>query len=521
MTWHRRGLLKALGAATLLQPWMPGAIARARTPDDPFSLGVASGSPADSSVVLWTRLKRPRESSYGAAPVTVGWEIAADETFRAPLRRGSATALPELGHSVHVELDGLAPGRWYFYRFLLGDAASPTGRTRTFPAAGMPADAARFALASCQWWQRGFYAAYRHMAAEQPDAVLFAGDYIYEYPDGRNPVRRSGLPGKPITLEDYRRTYDLYRSDPHLQAMHAACPWLMTWDDHEVYNDYAREQGEDLAPNFLARKFAAYQAYYEYLPLPAACLTRGLAGLQDRAEFRLYRSAQFGQLARILILDDRQYRDAQACPRPGLGGSNTLETKTCDALDDPARTLLGRAQEQWLAHELAAAGRPGAARWTVILQQTLLSPRVFSGQRVWTDGWDGYPHARQRLLDTLRATRPSNPVILGGDVHESYVSHVHADFRDLKSPVVAAEFCGTSISSTANTRAEDMPGRLRSNPHMLYGDPVHRGYLLLELADTRAQAHLRIVEDATREDSGLGTGASFALEAGSSRISRI
>lgn len=544
MTPSRRALLKALGAAGAMAPWDLRAFAQTRLADNPFRLGVASGPAEDDGregqsdgVVLWTKLKRIDDEPFSTAPQPVGWELAADENFRSILRRGVVEARPELGHAVHVEVRGLAPDRWYFYRFLLGKAASATGRTRCLPALGStgpdntgpgntgPGSAelttARLALASCQWWQKGFYAAYRHMLADAPDAVLFAGDYIYEYPDGGDAVRRTGLRAKPVTLADYRRVYDIYRSDPHLQAMHAACPWVLTWDDHEVYNDYAREQGEDLAANFLARKAAAYQAYYEYMPLPAACLRQGLAGLGTSAELRLYRRLSFGRLAQILVLDARQYKDAQVCPREGRGGSNTVELAACPDLDDPRRTLLGPSQEQWLQQQLARAQGDAQPVWTLMLQQSLVSPRVFSGRRVWTDGWDGYPAARQRLIDLLAATRPNNPVLLGGDVHETYVSHLHQRPTDPASPIVAAEFCGTSITSPSNTRPEDMPGRLRNNPHMLYGDPAHRGYLLLDLQPARLTAHARILDDATREDARISTSATFALEAGQPRIHRI
>ena len=235
---RRRLLQLAASAATGL--WLPRAArSQPRLPANPFALGVASGSPSHDSVVLWTRLVAPGIfESLGTGAIPVRWELAHDEQFSRIVQRGQSAALFELAHSVHVEVAGLEPDRWYFYRFIAGDAVSPTGRTRTFPAPDAIVQQLRLGLASCQRWEHGYYSAYRHMRSENLDAVLFVGDYIYEYPIASNPVR---VPtgGWVVTLDDYRRRYALHKSDTDLQAMHAACPWLQTWDDHEVQNDYA------------------------------------------------------------------------------------------------------------------------------------------------------------------------------------------------------------------------------------------------------------------------------------------
>ena len=360
------------------QPWQ----------QDPFALGVASGEPGTHSLVLWTRLA-------GAPPQlpaqTVHWELAHDAQFRRPVQRGQALAAPEWGHSVHVQLQGLQPGRWYFYRFPCGGATSATGRTRTAPAAGELPAQLRLVFASCQRWEHGQYAAWWHAAQDAPDLVLFLGDYIYEYasPRERSTLARSHELPLARTLQDYRDRYALHKSDPLLQAAHAACPWAVTWDDHEVENDWAGSAGRagpDGAQAFAPQRAAAFQAYYENMPLSATAWLQG--GLQ------LYRSLDWGQLARIHLLDDRQYRDWQACRQPGSSGAASVRARDCPSLHDRARTLLGPAQEQWLAAQLAQA----PARWSVLAQQTLFSPRHYPSGLQSTDNWDGYPQARQRLV---------------------------------------------------------------------------------------------------------------------------
>ena len=276
----RRQWLK-LAAATAAASSLPlvGCATSAGLRSDPFALGVASGSPRPDGVVLWTRLA-PASLPEGSAlrgPMAVSWELADDESFRRIVRRGRAAATPELAHSVHVEVDGLEPDRWYHYRFMAGGATSPIGRTRTLPAPGATVTRLRIGQASCQRWEFGYYAAYRHMLAEDPDFVLFLGDYIYEYAAPARVVRAMSLP-EALTLADYRARYELYKSDTDLQRMHAACPWLMVWDDHEIQNDYAGLQGEDLSAGFPERRAAAYQAYYEHMPLRASVPLRLLAG---------------------------------------------------------------------------------------------------------------------------------------------------------------------------------------------------------------------------------------------------
>ena len=513
----RRHLLKlAAAAATTL--WLPrSGWGQLRTGADPFTLGVASGSPRPDGVVLWTRLMVPART----AAVTVQWEVAHDESFARIAQRGQAQALPELGHAVHVEVPALEPDRAYFYRFMAGGAASITGRTRTTPAPDAALQRLRLAYASCQRWEHGYYSAWRHLLADAPDYVVFLGDYIYEYPNASGAVRFPDS-GWTLTLDDYRRRYALHKSDADLRAMHAACPWFVTWDDHEVQNDYAGLSPGNSGPlvaDFGARRAAAYQAFYENMPLRAGVLTRALQGLATGAPMRIHGQTQFGRLASLYLLDARQYKDAQVCTRDGKPGSSSLDPATCPVWDDPKRSMLGAAQEAWLDGALAQGG----AGWNLIGQQSLFGMRdnrPGPDRFLWNDGWDGYGAARTRLTDSLRRHAVANPVFLGGDVHENWVGHVKADYHVKASPAVGVEFCGTSITSRASGDNSKLPARLAENPHFVFADTEKRGYGLVDLTPARLTTTLRVVDDVTRVDASVSTLAQFAVAAGRSAVER-
>lgn len=484
----------------------------------PFSLGVASGSPRPSSVVLWTRiLPDPLNGqSAGARPLAVNWEMADDDSFRRIAAKGSVTALPELAHSVHVDATGLRPDRWYWYRFMLGDAVSPIGRTRTAPANDTMPAALRLAFASCQHWEFGEYGAHRHIAVEAPDLVAFLGDYIYEWgpyelAHPASPRRRSN---ESFTLEDYRARYAQYKSDKHLQSSHLAAPWLVTWDDHEVANDYAAARDERLAPGFLSRRAAAYQAFYEHMPVRLSDLPEG----PDRfASLRIYDRYDWGRLARFHVLDNRQYRSPQACQQPGRGGSSSV-TAACLERLEPARTLLGAQQEAWLADGFASS----QARWNIIAQQTLMAQasQVSISQdddgRFWNDGWDGYPASRERLLTGLRTHHVANPVVLSGDVHSFYAAELRPDFRLQASPdnpVLATEFCGTSVTSSSRPQKRT-DQYVAQNPHIKYGRSDVRGYVMMEVTPSRMTVRFQGLDDVRRADTGVSTVATFVVEDG-------
>jgi len=508
MPLSRRDFLRcAAGLAAAVAP-CPRLLAQPLFGSNPFSLGVASGYPAADGVVLWTRLApEPREGGrMPQAAVRVGWEVATDEAFRNIVRKGTETAVPQWAHSVHAEVAGLEPARHYFYRFHAGGAVSAVGRTRTAPAPGAAVERLRFAFASCQHYEQGHYVAYRHMAQEDLDLVIHLGDYIYESSWGRNHVRKHDAE-EPITLEEYRDRYALYKSDASLQAAHAMFPWLVTWDDHEVDNDYAADRSQDRDPPFvfLLRRAAAYQAYFEHMPLPKRMRPRG-------PDMRIYTHADFGALARVHMLDDRQYRSPQVCPRPGRGGSTVVPAAECPDLQQPDRTLLGQEQERWLFDGLAGTG----ARWNVIAQQTLMAQvdrAPGPGQSFWTDGWDGYPESRRRLLAFVAEKRVANPIVIGGDIHIFVVSDLRTDFDDPAAPVVATEFTGTSITSQGLS-----PKALESwrvdNPHIKFADSARRGYTSVELSRKTCLTRLRAVKSVTDLDSPVSTLATWTVEDG-------
>ncbi len=473
----------------------------------PFSLGIASGYPTPEGVVLWTRLA-PEPHAGGGMPqaaVEVAWEIAADEAFRKIVRRGTEIAMPRWAHSVHAEVAGLAPAHSYFYRFHAGGVTSPTGRTRTAPASSAAAERMRFAFGSCQQFEQGYYTAYRHMAQEDLDLVVHLGDYIYESSWGRDHVRKHDA-GEPVTLEEYRNRYALYKGDPDLQAAHAAFPWLSTWDDHEVQNDYANDRSQhlDARDEFLRRRAAAYQAYYEHMPLPPRMQPRG-------PDAMIYTRLQFGRLAVFHVLDDRQYRSYQVCARPGRGGSNVIRSDDCPERLDPKLTLLGQEQEQWLHEGLAA----GVARWNVIAQQTLMAQvdrAMGKGQSFWTDGWDGYPKARERLLGFIEDKSVTNPVVLSGDVHTFAVADLKVDFDRPGLPVVATEFGGGSITSQGPSQKQTQAWQAE-NPHVIYANGTRHGYIAMELTAKRCTARMRAVNE-KEPNSPVHTLAAWTAEDG-------
>ena len=488
---------------------------RGHANEDRFALGVASGQPQPAGVVLWTRL-------VGAGlgnRVPVRWEVAEDEAFSRIAARGADVALADDAHSVHAEVSGLASDRVYWYRFGADGQRSRVGRTRTAPAPDATVARLSFVAASCQRWDVGHYAAWRDAVAGEPDLVLFLGDYIYEYasrPDA--PRRHAG--GLTRTLADYRLRHAEYKTDPLLQAAHAAAPWLLVWDDHEVDNDYAGLTGQSLQADFAAQRSAAYRAYWEHMPLP-----RSARPAAD-GTMPMFGRLDWGRLARIHRLDNRQHRDVQACPRPGRAGSNTLPLADCPQMADPSRTMLGAAQERWLADGWSLE-RP----WNLLAQQTLLSRFSWSAidaaatgttgstGTFWTDGWDGYPAARQRLLDVVAQRRVPGLVVLGGDVHCHCVSQVLEDYGRPGGRVLGAEFAGTSISSAG--LAQDRVSRAQGfNPHVLHARSDQRGCLRGTLTPDRLEMDLRTVADVLDPSCPATSQARFVVEAGRPGVQR-
>jgi alkaline phosphatase D len=508
MSSRRRFLGTALAGAGLALVASPRAMAirPARFDRDPFTLGIASGYPRPDGMVLWTRLAPEPYAPDGGAgrdDWALSFEIADDPGFRRKLQTGTVTAAAADGHSVHLEVSRLRPGREYFYRFRAGDATSPVGRTWTAPEPGSAAATAatlRVGMASCQHFEQGYFHAYRDMVARGVDLVLHLGDYIYEGGAG-DAVRRHD-PGECISLEDYRRRYAWYRSDASLRAAHAACPWLVTWDDHEVDNDYAAGQSEHPSEQegFAARRAAAYQAYWEHMPLPRAARP-GAGGML------LHRSVSVGDLARFHMLDTRQYRSPQACPKPPRVGGSRVFVDECPAWTDPERSMLGLAQERWLDGQLRAS----RARWNLLAQGMVFTlvdedpgPRV----QHWNDSWAGYGPARQRLLESVAASGATNPLILGGDIHAFIAADQRLRAGDRDTPIVMSELVTTSITSGPPPKRV-MEAYRRGGDDVLFADGEHRGYLWFELGPRRMEARLQGY-DSVRPESGVAERTLFS-----------
>lgn len=518
MALSRRELFRfgAAGSAAVLAGTAAAGSARFPAPrrlGDPFSLGVASGDPAPDGVVLWTRLAPDPLAPDGLGgmplhPVTVDYEVADDEYFRRVVARGSAVATRALGHSVHPEVHGLTPDRWYFYRFRAGPAVSPVGRTRTAPAPGQALARLRFAFASCQSWSSGYYTAYEHMSREDLDLVVHLGDYIYERAWLRG---RAGVTMGPhfrdeaVDLPGYRLRYALYKSEQPLRAAHAAFPWLVTMDDHEVDNNWAGDApgiGLDIwrvPALFRRRRAAAFQAMYEHQPLR-------LAQLPSAAGIRLHRRFRFGDLAEITMLDTRQYRTPQACGGAVVSG--------CAERFSPDRTILGAAQRDWLIDGLTHS----PARWQVLGNQVGMSqndsdpgPRV----GVSTDAWDGYVADRNAVLGAAAARGAGNLVVITGDRHENQAADLRRDYSDPGSPVVAAEFTGTSITSNGDgvDLSDKGRGLLAANPDVKFFN-AQRGYVRVELDHQLWRNDFRVVPYVRYPGAPIRTRASYIVQDG-------
>ncbi len=469
----------------------------------PFTLGVASGDPAADGVVIWTRLAtRPLDGGgMPHAAVRTKWEVATDEAFRNVVRSGESLAMPQLGHSVHVEVDGLQPYRWYFYRFHVGSETSPVGRTRTAPAANQMPDQVRFAFTSCQHFESGYFNGYPHMQQEDLDLVVHLGDYIYEYAGADNRPRKH-IGGEIKTLDDYRTRYAQYRLDPTLQETHRLFAWLVTWDDHEFDNNYANLVSEEdgISPEaFLARRMNAYQAYYEFMPLRRSAFPQG-------PHMKLYRACEYGRLANFQVLDTRQYRTDQ----PNGDHQKPMTGKVFDQ----SATMLGDAQEHWLMSNLLQS----EATWNVLAQQVMMAPlnRGEGDERRYSmDQWPGYEVSRRRLLKFFHERQIPNPVVLTGDIHVNWVNDLQLDFENPQSPLVGTELVGTAMTSGGNG-GNVIPEyeRAAAQNDFVRWYNSNRGYVTCELTPTTWTTHFRTTPFVDKPNSPIETKASFVIEAG-------
>lgn len=480
-----------------------------------FTLGVASGDPAPDGIVLWTRLApKPLEADGGmpARAVPVRWEVAADAGFHHVVAHGTERAEPQWGHSVHAEVSGLQPDRPYWYRFIANGEASPVGRTRTAPAFDQKVEKFRFCFGSCQKYEAGNYAAQRLIAAEEPDLVLFLGDYIYENKPTPGDVRVHLNP-EPFDVAGYRVRYASYKLDPLLQAAHHAAPWSVIWDDHEVANDYANDLDEHNGDQtkFLLRRAAAYQGYWEHMPLRRASMPDGPA-------MKIYRSLKWGQLAEFQLVDDRQYRSGHPCQPPELLAQHRdylIAVRDCAERHDPARSILGAPQEQWLRQSFEAS----TARWNLLAQQTLMAafPRINPAhpdgdESIYAlDNWEGYPATRERILRHWRDAKIANPVVLSGDIH----AFVAADLLDPDNPAappIASEFVGGSMTSHNHDPLFRRNVARAAGFH--YGEHEIRGYASATLTDEACDMRFIGLDNPADPQSASRTLASFTVEAG-------
>lgn len=504
---HRRDFLFDLTRYAALAAIVPNdwrVLHHPRFADDPFALGVASGDATPTGVMLWTRLApKPLEPLGGMEGLrtAVDWEIADDDKFTKIVKRGRATAAPELGFSVHADVDGLSPDRWYFYRFRSGQAESAVGRTRTAPAAGTMAPIT-FAFASCQHYEQGYYTAYEHMAREQLDAVVFLGDYIYESgPNHSNP--RTHATAEPLTLDGYRTRYAQYKSDAALQAMHARCPWMLITDDHEVDNNYAGLAGEndlESVEQMHARRAGAYQAWWEHQPVrvPRA---------NSWADLVQMRRLDWGSMARFHLLDGRQYRSDQAC---GDGDKDV----PCGDWADPKRTMLGDTQEKWLSDGL----RTSTHRWQVLANQVMLAPfdrAVGPARNFSMDKWSGYPSATERLLGSIAKYASNRTITVSGDIHSNWVNELHDGFGRDDLPTVSAEFVGTSISSggDGSDRSVVSEAQRAENPHLKWQNN-RRGYVMCHVERDTWSTEYRTVAYVAKPGAPVETPTKWRVEHG-------
>ncbi|WP_207757417.1 alkaline phosphatase D family protein [Nonomuraea cypriaca] len=476
------------------------ALPRRAPLSDPFRLGVASGEPTPGGVVLWTRLAMEPTAPDGlggmpSRPVPVHWQLAKDENFRHVVRRGTEQAVPDEAHSVHVELDGLQPGAEYFYRFKADGELSPIGRTLTAPAPGTRTRALNLAFTSCADYQSGWFTAYRRMAEDEPDLIAFLGDYVYEYGPYQHPVRDQAG-GECLDLAGYRLRHAQHKSDPDLRLAHAVAPWAVVWDDHDIANAW---MGGELEPG---RQAAAFQAYYENMPLRRAQKPEG-------TRLRMYRSLRWGAVANLHLLDTRQYRDPYAC----ADGAGTVGPE-CVERFAPGRTILGKAQEEWLDGELSRS----RATWDLLGQQVFLMEMDWvngAGEGYSNEGWDGYVASRDRLAAAIdRYGR--NGVVLTGDVHSHWAGEVRRDFRDPESKPVAVELVTTSVTSAGDGLDEypNTAALLAENPHVKFFNG-RRGYVQARLTQREMAVDFRSLPRVTTPGATAYTSGSFVVEAGS------
>jgi alkaline phosphatase D len=503
----RRVALKSFGASAVAGLSLissSAAIAQPIFRQYPFQLGIASGEPEPDGFVIWTRLApQPFEPGYGMlpAPVEVRWEVASDERMQNRVAEGTAIARPELSHAVHVEVEGLEPNRPYFYRFRSGRERTAIGRARTTPALGQPLDRLRFAVAGCQNYEEGYYTAQRYLAEEEADFVFCYGDYIYEYrgdrvrPSWTGELEERVRPhfGQEIyTIEDYRRRYAQYKMDTDLQAAHASAPWFVTWDDHEIDNNWATDFDQDGTPAaiFALRQQMAMQAYYEHMPLRASSLPVG-------NQMQIYRQARYGDLLDLNLLDTRQFRTDQPC--------EDRWATVCDGVDARQAQVLGEQQEKWLYEKLGQS----KSRWQVLAQQIMMMdldrvPGEGEGRNL--DSWGGYETPRDRLLAQVKELGRDSVIVLTGDEHQNYAGELHIDGKRPEAQPIATEFVTTSLTSSGDgvDKRSDTSAWQEENESLKWHN-AQRGYVMCDVTRDQWTTEFKTLDYVTKRGGTLRT----------------
>ncbi|WP_046496006.1 alkaline phosphatase D family protein [Streptomyces odonnellii] len=536
---RRRTVVKAAAAtaavtvtAVAAPAVLCGTASAAETPA--FLHGVASGDPLPDGILLWTRVTPSPDAVPGSgrgADTEVAWEVAEDRRFASVVARGATVARAASDHTVKADVRGLRQASTYYFRFTAGGAVSPVGRTRTAPAPDAAAPGVRFGVVSCANWEAGHFSAYRHLAARTDlDAVLHLGDYLYEYATGDFPaaeytVRRHEPEHEIVSLADYRTRHGRYKSDADLAALHATHPVIAIWDDHEFANDAWSGGAQNHTPGtegaWADRAAAARQAYFEWMPVRAS------------TEGTVYRRLRFGSLADLHLLDLRSFRSQQTTVGSG-------------AVDDPERTITGRAQLDWLKAGLAGSD----TAWKLVGTSVMISPVAFGsvpahllgpiaellglpeeGLAVNVDQWDGYTHDRKELLSHLTQRGIRNTVFLTGDIHMAWANEVPVTAATYPlSASAATEFVVTSVTSDNLDDILHVPAGTVSvvasaavklaNRHVKWVDMDHHGYGVLDVTAERAQMDYYTISDRTDPEATTSWARSYRTLSGTQRVER-
>lgn len=530
----RRTVVKAAAATAALAPLAAAPLAHAAE-GPAFHHGVASGDPLPDGVLLWTRVTPMPEATPGSGkgPDTeVSWQIAKDKGFTRIVGRGSTTARAATDHTVKADVRGLSPATTYYFRFSAGDTHSPVGRTRTTPAHEAASPGVRFGVVSCANWEAGYFSAYRHLAARtELDAVLHLGDYIYEYRSGEYPAAKYGVrQHEPrheiVTLADYRVRHGVHKTDPDAQAMHATHPLIAIWDDHEfadnTWSGGAVNHSPETEGGWAQRMAAAKQAYFEWMPV------------RPSTEGTVYRRLRFGKLADLHLLDLRSFRSEQA----GFGSGD---------VDDPDRTITGRAQLDWLKAGLASSD----ASWKLVGTSVMISPVAFGsvpahllepiaellglpkeGLAVNGDQWDGYTDDRSELISHLVDKAVRNTVFLTGDIHMAWANDVPVRAATYPgSPSAATEFVVTSVTSdnvddmlhvAPHTLSLVAVGAVKAaNRHVKWLDMDSHGYGVLDVTAKRSQMDYYVLSDRKDPKATSSWVRSYRTLSGTQKIERV